>query len=90
MENTVKKSEQMESLAVRASDKGFGSEALGGAVGRNPVNCCGAAKDRVGRPSLWRLLLGPQMVNLSLFKVTDHRSCRSLVYLGLIMGGDLS
>ena len=39
----------MESSAVQASDKGFCSEALGGAAGRNPVNCCGAAKGRAGK-----------------------------------------
>jgi hypothetical protein len=38
----------VESSAVWASDKGFSSEAPGGAAGRNPVNCCGAAKGRVG------------------------------------------
>jgi hypothetical protein len=37
MENTVKKLERIESSAVRASDKGFCSEASGGAAGRNPV-----------------------------------------------------
>jgi len=48
-------------------------------------------KGRRGRPSLRRLLLGPRtVVNLSLLKATDHRTCRSLVYLGLIMDGDLS
>jgi len=39
----------MESSAVQASDKGFCSEALGGAAGWNPVNCCGAAKGRAGK-----------------------------------------
>ena len=37
----------MESSVVRASDKGFCSEAPGGAAERNSVNCCGAAKGRV-------------------------------------------
>jgi hypothetical protein len=49
MENMVKKLERMERLAVRASNKGFCSEALGGAAGRNPVNCCGAAKGQAGK-----------------------------------------
>jgi len=39
----------MESLAVRASDKGFCSEVPGWAAGWNPVNCCGAAKGRAGK-----------------------------------------
>jgi len=39
----------MESSAVWASDKSFCSEAPGGAAGRNPVNCCGAAKGRAGK-----------------------------------------
>jgi hypothetical protein len=39
----------MESSAVQASDKGFCSEALDGAAGRNRVNFCGAAKGRAGK-----------------------------------------
>jgi len=39
----------MESSAVQASDKGFCSEAPGGAYGRNPVNCCGTAKGQAGK-----------------------------------------
>ena len=39
----------MESLAVRASNKGFCSEAPGGAAGWNPVNCYGAAEGWVGK-----------------------------------------
>jgi hypothetical protein len=90
MENTVKKLERMESLAVRASDKGFCSEAPGGAAGWNPVNCCGAAIGRAGRPSLRRLILGSRTVNLSMLKAIDHRSLHKPKYSGLIMGGDLS
>jgi hypothetical protein len=52
MENTVKKLEQMDSSAVRASDKGFCSEALDRAAGQIPVNCCGAAKGRAGKVEL--------------------------------------
>ena len=37
MENTAIKSEQMESSAVWASDKGSCSEAAGGAAGQNPA-----------------------------------------------------
>jgi hypothetical protein len=69
MENMVKKLEQKEISAVWASDKGFRSEAQGGAAGRNPVNCSGAAKGRVGRPSLQRLLLEPWMVNLMMANI---------------------
>jgi len=39
----------MESSAVRAPDKGFCSEAVGGAAGRNPVNFCAAAKGRAAK-----------------------------------------
>jgi hypothetical protein len=80
----------MESSAFRASGKGLFSEAPGGAVGRNALNCCGAAKGRAGKPSLLRLLLGPRTVNVSPLKAIDHISCGNLVYLGLIVGGDLS
>jgi hypothetical protein len=49
MENMVEKLERVESSTVRPSDKGFCSEAPGGAAGQNPVNCCGAAKGRAGK-----------------------------------------
>jgi len=39
----------MESSAVRASDKGFCSEAPGGAAGQNAVNCRGAANGHAGK-----------------------------------------
>jgi len=39
----------MESSAVQASDKGFCSEAPGGAAGWNPLNVCGAAKGQAGK-----------------------------------------
>jgi hypothetical protein len=42
----------MESYAVRASVKGFSSESPGGAAGRNPVNCCGAAKGRARKAEI--------------------------------------
>ena len=44
-----------------------------------------------GRPSLWRLPLEPlTVVNLSPPQAINHRTCRSLAHLGLIMEGDLS
>jgi hypothetical protein len=48
-------------------------------------------ESRRGRPSLRRLPLGPLMVvNLSPPQVINHRTCRSLAHLGLIIEWDLS